>query len=154
MKPLQYKGYLGDVDYSLEDDKCLHGKILYINDLVTYEAQTVPELEEAFREAVDDYLETCVEIGKEPEKSFKGSFNVRMAPELHKAAAVAAALAETSLNDFVTQAIAEKMAGREVHHHNEQHIHIEANVTEPIDFGALRRGGGFEIQEDSFEYEA
>jgi predicted HicB family RNase H-like nuclease len=153
MKPLQYKGYLGDVDCSLED-KCLHGKILYINDLVTYEAQTVPELEEAFRAAVDDYLETCVEIGKEPEKSFKGSFNVRMAPELHKAAAVAAALAETSLNDFVAQAIAEKMAGCEVHHHNEQHIHIETNVTEPIDFGALRRGDGFEIREGSVEYKA
>jgi predicted HicB family RNase H-like nuclease len=153
MKPLQYKGYLGDIDCSLEE-KCLHGKILYINDLVTYEAQTVPELEEAFREAVDDYLGTCAEIGKEPEKSFKGSFNVRMAPELHKGAAVAAALAETSLNDFVTQAIAEKMAGREVHHHNEQHIHIEANVTEPIDFGALRRGDGFEIREGSVEYKA
>ncbi len=153
MKPLQYKGYLGEVECSFED-ACLHGKILYINDLVTYEAQTVPELETAFKEAVDDYLETCADVGKEPDKAFKGTFNVRMTPERHKAAAIEATLSGTTLNDFVSQAVAEKVAGREVHHHNEHHIHIAANVTEPIDFGALRRGGDFEIREDSVEYKA
>jgi predicted HicB family RNase H-like nuclease len=115
MKPFQYKGYLGEVDYSLEDE-CLHGKILYINDLVTYEAQTVPGLEAAFREAVDDYLETCAGLGKAPEKSFRGSFNVRMPPDLHKAAAVEAALAETTLNDFVIRAVSDKVEDLERHH--------------------------------------
>ncbi|MDF7806064.1 type II toxin-antitoxin system HicB family antitoxin [Pontiellaceae bacterium B12219] len=153
MKPLQYNSYVGSVDYSLEDG-CLHGKILYINDLVTYEAETVPELEAAFRDSVDDYLETCAEIGKDPDKSFKGTFNVRMTPELHKAAAIEAVLLETTLNDFVSQAVAEKLAGREVHHHNEQHIHLETSVTEPLDFDAMRRGGGYRIEEDVREYEA
>jgi predicted HicB family RNase H-like nuclease len=147
MKPLQYNGYLGSVECSFEDG-CLHGKILYINDLVTYEAETVPALEAAFRESVDDYLETCAEIGKDPDKSFKGTFNVRMTPEQHKAAAVAAGLQETTLNDFVSQAVTEKLAGREVHHHNDQHIHIEATVTEPLDFEAMRRGGGYRIEEE------
>lgn len=153
MKPLQYKGYLGSVEYSLEDG-CLHGKILHIIDLVTYEAQTVPELEAAFKGSVDDYLDTCAQVGKEPNKAFKGTFNVRMTPEQHKAAAVAAATLKTTLNDFVSQAVAEKLAGREFHHHNEQHIHIEASVTEPIDFGALRRWDGFLFKEDSVEYKA
>lgn len=120
MKPLQYNGYLGSVDYS-EEDGCLHGKIMHINDLVTYEAQTVPELVATFQESVTDYLATCATIGKAPDKSFKGTFNVRMTPERHKAAAVAAALADTTLNDFVSQAVAEKVAGREVHQHNEPH---------------------------------
>ncbi len=153
MKPLQYSGYLGSLDYSLEDG-CLYGKILYINDLVTYEAATVPELETAFKESVDDYLETCADIGKDPDKSFKGTFNVRMTPEQHKAAAVEAMLQETTLNDFVSRAVAEKLAGREVHHHNDQHIHIEATVTEPLDFEAMRRGSGYRIEEELCEYKA
>jgi len=153
MKPLQYKGYLGAVEYSLEDG-CLFGKILYINDLVTFEAQTVPELEAAFKESVDDYLETCAEIGKDPDKSFKGTFNVRMTPERHKAAALAAAIQETTLNDFVSQAVAEKLAGREVHHHNEQFIHVETTMTEPLDFNAMRQGHGYRIEEECCEYNA
>lgn len=150
MKPLQYNGYLGSVDYSLEDG-CLHGKILHINDLATYEAPTVRELETAFKEAVDDYLATCAQAGKEPDKAFKGTFNVRITPEQHKAAAIEAALQKTTLNDFVSQAISEKLAGRDVHHHNEQFIHIEASTTAPIDFAAIRRGG-CQIKEESGEY--
>lgn len=153
MKPLQYNGYLGSVDYSL-DDGCLHGKVLYINDLVTYEAETVPELEAAFKGSVHDYLETCAQIGKQPDKAFKGTFNVRMTPAQHKAAAIEAALQETTLNDFISRAVAEKLSGREVHHHNEQHIHIEASTTEPIDFAEIRRGGGYLIKENSSGYNA
>ena len=118
MKPLSYNGYLGSGECSFEDG-CLHGKILHINDLVTYEGQTVPELEAAFKESVDDYLATCADSGKDPDKSFKGTFNVRMTPELHKAAAVSAAVQNIKLNEFVSQAVAEKVEGRaEVHHHN------------------------------------
>jgi predicted HicB family RNase H-like nuclease len=109
MKPLQYKGCLGSVECDPEEN-CLHGRILHINDLVTYEAQTPAELKAAFEASVDDYLETCEQVGKVPEKSFKGTFNVRMTPELHKAAAVAAKLLETTLNDFVAQAVADKLA--------------------------------------------
>jgi len=151
MKPLQYNGYIGSVECSFEDG-CLHGKILYINDLVTYEAETPLGLEAAFKESVDDYLQTCIEIGKDPDKSFKGTFNVRMTPERHKAAALAAVLQETTLNDFVSQAVAEKLAGREVHHHNDQHIHIEATMTEPLDFNAMRRGGDYRLEEQLREY--
>jgi predicted HicB family RNase H-like nuclease len=153
MKPLQYKSYLGSIECSVEEG-CLHGKILYITDLVTYESQTVPGLEAAFKDAVDDYLETCAQLGKVPDKAFKGTFNVRMTPELHKAAAIEAALAETTLNDFVSQAVAEKVAGRGSHHHSEQHIHIEANMTELIDFGALRQWDRFVVKEESIEYKA
>lgn len=63
---MQYKGFCGSADVSLEDG-VLYGKIEYINDLVTYEAVTISELKTAFHAAVDDYLETCEMIGKVPE---------------------------------------------------------------------------------------
>ena len=98
---------IGSVECSFEDG-CLHGRILHMNDLVTCEVQTVPELEVAFQESVDDYLATCAEVGKDPYKSFKGTFNVRRTPELHKTAAVAAVIQGTTLNELVSQAVAEK----------------------------------------------
>lgn len=108
MKPLQYKGYLGSVECSVEDD-CLYGQILYVNDLVNYEADSPAALKLAFEAAVDDYLETCRQLGKDPDKSFKGSFNIRIAPELHREAAKQAYIYEESLNEFVAQAVHEKV---------------------------------------------
>ncbi|OGI00520.1 MAG: hypothetical protein A2Y25_00420 [Candidatus Melainabacteria bacterium GWF2_37_15] len=105
---MEYKGYLGSVEYSEEDD-CLLGKIQGIRSLISYEGQTVQELKNDFHAAVDEYLEHCDEVKKEPEKPFKGGFNVRINPELHRAAYVFAQQHETSLNNFVAEAIEEKI---------------------------------------------
>ena len=102
---LEYKGYYASVDFSVEDD-VFHGKLIAINDLVTFEGETVKELKSAFHEAVDDYLETCKEINKSPDKTYKGSFNVRIPSELHRQAALYASMQKLSLNDFVRKAIA------------------------------------------------
>src|SRR5690606_16435491 len=102
---LTYKGYYGTVSYSA-DDEMLHGNIIGINDLVTYEAESTFGLKQAFHEAVDDYLSTCAAIGKDPQKTFKGSFNVRIPSELHKEASMVAARQQISLNDLVKAAIA------------------------------------------------
>jgi predicted HicB family RNase H-like nuclease len=101
---LQYKDYLATVHFSTEDET-LHGKIIGINDLVSFEASSVRELKKAFREAVEDYLETCRQLNKTPDKTYKGSFNVRIPSELHRQAAVFAAVKNISLNDFVRLAI-------------------------------------------------
>lgn len=82
-KMLNYKGYFGSIEVSIEDG-ILHGKIQCINDIVTYEAETPNELKSAFEEAVTDYLETCKELGKSPDKPMSGSFNIRIGSELHK----------------------------------------------------------------------
>lgn len=82
-KYLSYKGYQGSCEADL-DEGFLYGKILFINDLVTYEAKDVPQLKAEFEAAVEDYLLTCEELGKEPNKAFTGSFNVRIPPEDHK----------------------------------------------------------------------
>lgn len=106
MSMLEYKGYLGTVEYSAEDH-CLYGKLAFIRDLVNYEATTVAKLEKEFRASVDAYLATCAEQGREPNVPFKGSFNVRTGPELHRALAIAAA--NKSLNAYVCEAIKEKL---------------------------------------------
>lgn len=101
---LQYKDYYASVHFSSEDE-VFFGKILGINDLVNFEGASVKELKKAFHEAVDDYLETCEQVGKEPNKTYKGTFNVRIPTYLHKEAAVFAAINNVSLNDFIKTAI-------------------------------------------------
>ena len=101
---LEYKGYQGTVEIS-EKDSCLFGKILDIKSLITYEGQTVSELIENFHYSLDDYLETCKIDGIEPEKPFKGNFNVRINPELHKKVVMIANRNGISLNQFVEQAL-------------------------------------------------
>lgn len=118
---LKHKGYIGSVEVSLED-VCLHGKILFIRDIVTYEGQTVDELNQAFVEAVEDYLATCKELGREPQKPFSGSFNVRVRPELHKAAAEQACREGISLNELVNRALEERLARSPRTYHHEHHV--------------------------------
>ena len=100
MKTLMHKGYIGSIEASLEDD-CLYGKLLFIKPLVSYEGDTVAQLEENFREAVDDYLEACEEQHAEAEKPCKGSLNVRLGPDLHMKIALAAREKSVSLNEWI-----------------------------------------------------
>lgn len=100
---LKYKGYIGTVDYSAED-KCLYGEVIGINDLVNYEAHSVEELTEAFEEGVDDYLTTCEQLGKEPDKFFNGVFNVRAGSLRHRKLALIADKNKMKLNELVNLA--------------------------------------------------
>lgn len=101
---LKYKDYIGSVEYSAPDE-CFFGKIIGVSDLVTFEGESVTSLKKAFAEAVDDYLAMCRETGKEAQKTYKGSFNIRISPELHKEAAVAANMQGITLNALVEKAI-------------------------------------------------
>ena len=100
---LKHKGYWGAVEYSAEDG-LLHGKIIGINDLVTYEANSVQELEQSFMDAVDDYLQTCIDLDKEPNKFFKGVFNVRTSRALHYYLSTTAEKRKLKLNDLANKA--------------------------------------------------
>jgi predicted HicB family RNase H-like nuclease len=101
---LTYKGFIGSVHFSAEDE-IFYGKIEAINDLIMFEGKTVQELKKNFHEAVDDYLETCKALGREPNKPFKGGFNVRISPEMHKKAIERATMLGISLNQLVQKAI-------------------------------------------------
>ena len=105
---MSYKGYSARIDYD-DEDGIFVGRIAGIRDGVSFHADSVAELREAFHEAVEDYLETCARIGKEPQKAFSGQMMFRVKPELHRRAVVAAELAGKSLNQW-----AEEVIGRAV----------------------------------------
>ena len=101
---LRYKGYSARPEYSAED-RIFYGKILGISDLVDFQSENAKDLEEEFHKAVDDYLEFCAEIGKQPQKEYSGLFNVRLSPELHREVSVFAQAEGVTLNKAVEQAI-------------------------------------------------
>jgi predicted HicB family RNase H-like nuclease len=104
MSLMSYKNYLGSVEFD-EDERIFHGKLEFIRALVTYEAADAQGLIRAFHDAVDDYLAHCEEQGTPPERPLKGSFNVRIGPDLHRRAVIAAAQAGLSLNAFTARAL-------------------------------------------------
>lgn len=101
---IEYKDYIGSVEFSSED-RCFFGKIEMIDDLVTFEATNIDELEANFHSCVDEYLETCQKLNREPQKTYKGVFNVRIEPSLHKKIYKEALKAGVSLNAFVSQTL-------------------------------------------------
>jgi predicted HicB family RNase H-like nuclease len=105
MTTLRYKDYQGSVTY---EDGTLVLQILHIDDFITTECDSATDAPNAFEALVDDYLATCAQVGKEPNRPFKGSFNVRVSPDLHRRAAMAAADERLSLNAWVERAIAQR----------------------------------------------
>lgn len=100
---LQHKGYLGSYKISVEDD-LFHGKVEFIKDLVTYEAKDAKGLKKAFVRAVEDYLNTCKQMGVEPQKPFKGSLNIRIGEDLHRKIALSLKEGE-SINSFIKNSL-------------------------------------------------
>jgi predicted HicB family RNase H-like nuclease len=106
---MRYKEYIGSVNYD-DEDEVFHGKLAFINDSVLFEGSTVEELKRMFHEAVDEYIATCKEMGKEPQRPFRGVFNVRVKPELHQQAAIIAAKKGMPLNQVVAEALSQYVA--------------------------------------------
>ena len=104
MSVMQHRGYKARIDYD-PDDEIFTGRVLGINDVVGFHADTVDGLKTAFHEAVDGYLADCAKIGKAPEKPFSGKMMFRVAPEVHAAAALAAASSGQSLNQWAEEAL-------------------------------------------------
>lgn len=100
---LKHKNYYGSVEFSA-DDNILYGQIIGINDLVTYEAESVDKLKEAFEDSLEDYLDTCKDLEKEPNKFYKGVFNVRTSRAVHTYLAVLAEKKQMKLNEVVNKA--------------------------------------------------
>ena len=101
---MEYKGYHTKIEFDAES-MSLRGKIEGINDYIDFEAEDISNIEKEFHAAVDDYLEFCKEVGKDPEKEYKGTFNVRISPELHKKLALRALKDNRSLNAEIEKAL-------------------------------------------------
>ena len=105
MDYLEYKGYMGSVEYSKEDN-CLFGKVQGMSKaLILYEGQTLEELRHDFEAGVDSYLEGCLADGVEPAKPYSGRLNLRMSSELHSRVAAFVSASGTTINDFINKAI-------------------------------------------------
>ena len=100
----EYRGYIGTIEFS-EEDALFFGKVMGIRSLISYEVKNANELISDFHSAVDDYLAVCEAEGREPEKAYKGCFNIRISPELHKQLVVCATSRQMSLNSFVENAL-------------------------------------------------
>lgn len=102
---MDYKGYAGQIVGVDDKQGIIHGELVGINDVVTFQGKTFEELVQAFHDSVDDYLAFCEERSEPPEKSFSGKFLLRIPPGLHQQAALAAKKAGASLNAWVSSAI-------------------------------------------------
>lgn len=104
MNVMNYKGYAARIDYS-EEDGLLVGHIAGIRDVVGFHGESVQALRAAFEEAVNDYLDTCTKVGRDPQKPYSGKLSLRLEPELHATVALKAELAHKSINQWVADVI-------------------------------------------------
>ncbi len=99
---MEYKGYFGKVEYD-EKAEVLHGEVINIKDVVTFEGTNINEIKQAFRDSVDDYLVFCAERNEEPDKPYSGKFIVRTDPELHRNIALTAKKQGKSINALINE---------------------------------------------------
>lgn len=104
MDILRYKGFEGTAEVDVGKGIC-HGRLLFVSDAVTYQSKSPADLQKEFEAAVDDYLETCADLGRQPQKPLTGVFNVRVPPQLHRQARIRSVEAECSLNEVVVRAL-------------------------------------------------
>ena len=106
---MEYKGYAGRVEFD-DEAEVFHGEVLGLRDVITFQGRTVEEVKDAFRESVDDYLEFCAKRGEEQERLFTGKLTVRLPPELHRKAHIAAKQVGASLNAWISHALQRETA--------------------------------------------
>lgn len=109
---LEYKGYHASVEYDAEDNIFV-GEVFGITEPLSFQGTSVVELREMFEQCIDGYLELCERIGKKPDKEFRGTFNIRISPEMHKRAALEAEKQKITLNQYVMRAINQSFEKKE-----------------------------------------
>lgn len=108
---MEYKGYTGVVEFDPSID-AFHGRIVGLQDVVTFQGRSLEELRREMAGSVEDYLDLCAQVGKEPERAYRGEFLVRTTPELHRAAAIRAEAAGMSLNAWVEATLSLVVRGK------------------------------------------
>ena len=108
---MKYNGYRAKVSYD-ECDNIFVGEVFGLADSLNFHGSSIQELQESFKTCIDNYLEHCKEIGKEPQKEFTGSFNVRTTPTVHEKASLYAMENGISLNQVVTLAMENFLRGK------------------------------------------
>ncbi|MGH7889898.1 MAG: type II toxin-antitoxin system HicB family antitoxin [Thermodesulfobacteriota bacterium] len=112
---MKYKGYQGMVTYD-DEAKIFHGEVIGLKDVITFQGTSVDDLEQAFKDSVDDYVEFCKKKKRTPEKPFSGHLLLRVSPEIHKEATVEAKNRGISLNAFLNEVISKEIHKPHTHH--------------------------------------
>src|SRR3989338_1512919 len=105
---ITYKNYVAKVEFDPEA-KLFHGEVIGTQDVITFQGKSVGELEKAFKDSIEDYLEFCEKKKKKPEKSFSGRLNLRLDPDTHRKVAVLSSAEKQSNNQWINAAIEEKI---------------------------------------------
>ncbi len=101
---MEYKGYIGKVELD-EEAGILHGEVINTRDVITFQGKTVEEINQSFKDSIDDYLDLCGARGEKPEKLYSGKFTVRLEPDLHRKIHINANLENMSVNTWVVEAL-------------------------------------------------
>lgn len=101
----RYKGYKGSVEYS-DEDKCYYGKVLGIEDCISYEGDSRENLEKDFHESVDAYLSSCAQRNVQPHSPYSGTISLRLSPDEHSRIVALAHSAGTSVSAYIRHALA------------------------------------------------
>jgi predicted HicB family RNase H-like nuclease len=110
MNTMKYGKFIAAIEFD-EDAAIFHGEVINLSDIVTFQGRSVTELRKAFKESLDDYIEACGQFGKQPEKPFTGRFIVRLSPEVHRSAVIAAKTEGKSLNKWVAEKLEQAACG-------------------------------------------
>ena len=109
---LEYNGYHATITYDA-DDELFVGQVFGITDSLNFHGSSIAELKQMFAQSIDNYLDLCKQVGKEPEKEFKGSFNVRIPSELHREISMLAAQQKITLNQYIINALSKSIVNAE-----------------------------------------
>lgn len=106
---LKYKDFIGTVNFSAEDG-VFYGKIEGIKSMVSFEGETVQDLEQDFKDAVNQYIDYCERHNITPKKSYSGKISIKITPTEHSLIVAAAKTRGMSVNTFVKNAINKELA--------------------------------------------
>ncbi len=113
MNTMTYRGYIARVEYDNED-RIFVGHLAGIRDIVGFHGTSVDELESAFQEAVDHYLEICKKTSQKPQKPYSGNLILNISPDVHAAVATAAEISSKSLNQWVAEVLTKAVQGTSI----------------------------------------
>ena len=112
MALMEYKGYHARIEYDAQD-RIFVGSVIGIRDKLGFHGTSVDELQKNFEQSIDNYLDLCRRMGKDPDKEYRGSINIRLTPELHRSAAIYSAQDHISINQFIVDAVEAKCSMRD-----------------------------------------
>ena len=105
---MKYKGYIGHLEFD-DEAEIFHGEVINTKDIITFQGKSVEEIKKEFQESIDDYLEFCESRNEKPDKPFSGKLSLRLAPEIHQQAYIAAKKEKKSLNSWIVDSLVQKI---------------------------------------------